>query len=301
MVLVFIHHRTRLEQERQKELQDANRRLRQSEAELEQRVEQRTQELAAAKQETEAALEKAIEADNLKSQFLASMSHELRTPLSSILTFTELMEMGTFGDVSAEQKDFLGKIFFSGKHLLSLINDVLDITKIQSGMLTLFIEDDFNVHKELDMVVTTARNLLDEKPVTLVSDIDPGLPQLRCDKRRIRQVLLNLTSNAVKFTEKGTITVSAKQRGDDILFAVIDTGPGIDAEHQAVIFEPFIQTEAGIKHAGGTGLGLPISKKLIEAHGGKIQMESTLGEGSAFFVRMPMRQPEAAVAVSPRQ
>lgn len=262
---------------------------------LEARVEERTAELQTAQKETQAALERAMEADQLKSQFLASMSHELRTPLNSILTFAELLEMETFGEVSDEQKDYLQKIVFSGKHLLALINDVLDITKIQSGMLKLFFEDDFNVQKEMDMISVTAKNLLEDKTVQVVMDVDAHIPPLRCDKRRVRQVLLNLVSNAVKFTEEGVITISAKQRDNDILFAVLDTGPGIEADQQDLIFEPFIQTETGVKHAGGTGLGLPISKKLVEAHGGNLWLESAVDEGSQFYATIPVTKklPEA--------
>jgi signal transduction histidine kinase/DNA-binding LacI/PurR family transcriptional regulator len=243
-------------------------------------------------QRIEQARHEAEQANIVKSQFLASMSHELRTPLNSILTFTELMEMGTFGDVSAEQQDYLQKIFFSGKHLLALINDVLDITKIQSGMLKLFYEHDFNIYKEIDMIAAAARNLLDDKPVELIMDIDPHIPLLHCDKRRVRQILLNLASNAVKFTEQGSVTLSAKLRDDHLLFSVIDTGPGIPEDQHEMIFEPFIQTETGIRHAGGTGLGLPISKSLVEAHGGQFWLESTLGVGSAFFVSLPLQPPQ---------
>lgn len=256
---------------------------------LETRVEERTAELRISKQETEAALEKALAADELKSQFLASMSHELRTPLNSILTFTELMSIGTFGDVTDEQVEYLGKSLSSGRHLLSLINDVLDITKIQSGMMKLFIEDDFDVVKEVEQVSATAKSLLNDKPVELVLDIDRNFEPVSCDKRRIRQVLLNLVSNAIKFTEEGTITLSAKNRHDEVLFAVIDTGPGISEEQLALVFEPFVQTETGIKHAGGTGLGLPISKQLVQSHGGSLTVESTVGEGSAFYFNLPIK------------
>jgi signal transduction histidine kinase len=131
--------------------------------------------------------------------------------------------------------------------------------------------------------------MLGDKPVALVLDIDPNVPNLSCDKRRVRQVLLNLLSNAIKFTDQGTITFSAKKREDEILFAVIDTGPGIAADQQDIIFQPFVQTDTGIRHAGGTGLGLPISKQIVEAHQGRLWVESTPGEGAAFFVMLPLR------------
>ncbi len=250
---------------------------------LEQRVEERTQEL-------QVALERAEEADRIKSQFLASMSHELRTPLNAILTFNELLAMGTFGEVNEEQVDYLKKSLNSGRHLLSLINDVLDITKIQSGMMSLFIEEGFDVAKELADIADSAERMLDGKPVKLVMDINGTFPPLTCDKRRVRQVLLNLIGNAVKFTEEGTITVSAKSQDSQILFAIIDTGPGIPKDQQGIIFEPFVQTKEGVKHAGGTGLGLPISRRLTEAHGGRLWVESVPGEGAAFYAEFPLAQ-----------
>lgn len=261
---------------------------------LEQRVDERTRELADAKQETEVALQRAIAADQMKSQFLASMSHELRTPLNSILTFTELMQIGTFGEVNDEQRDYLGKTLYSGKHLLALINDVLDITKIQSGMMKLFMEDGFDVSAEMHAIIASTEKQLGDKPVRVIVDVDADIPPLRCDKRRMRQVLLNLISNAVKFTEEGSITLSAKKQGDSVLFAVMDTGPGIAPDQHEVIFEPFIQTETGIQHAGGTGLGLPISRRLVEVHGGRMWLESALGAGASFFFAIPLRstQPE---------
>lgn len=283
----YVWNRAQIERERRAELETANALLRESEAELERRVEERTAELETAYAATEAALGRAVEADRLKSQFLASMSHELRTPLNSILTFTELMQMGTFGPVNAEQVDYLGKSLQSGRHLLSLINDVLDITKIQSGMMKLFVEDDFDVAGEVHNVAETAQRLLGDKPVQIVVDVDAGVPPLTCDKRRVRQVLLNLMANAVKFTEQGTITLSVKKQPCHLLFAVMDTGPGIAPDQHELIFEPFIQTENGVRHAGGTGLGLPISKRIVESHGGDLWVESTPGDGSDFYFTLP--------------
>jgi signal transduction histidine kinase len=280
LILVFMVHRSRLEAERQAELRNLN-------ENLEKLVDERTRELREARDSAEAARERAEQADRVKSQFLASMSHELRTPLNSMLTFTQLLGMGTFGEVNEEQKSYLDKSLGSGRHLLSLINDVLDVTKIQSGMMRLFIEDDFDPAAEVKEVAEMAATLLEGKPVKLVLDIDTGLPKLTCDKRRVRQVLLNLVSNAVKFTETGSITLSIKKRDDGILFAVIDTGPGIAMQEQTLIFNPFVQTETGIRHGGGTGLGLPISKSLVEAHGGKLWLESAPGEGAAFYALLP--------------
>ncbi len=231
--------------------------------------------------------DKLREVDRVKSQFLASMSHELRTPLNAILNFTEFVAVGMLGEVTEKQKDALAKVLDSGRHLLSLINDVLDMTKIEAGMMKLFVEENINVQDELKVVIATAQTLLKDKPVQFVQAIDPHLPAMVGDKRRIRQILLNLVSNACKFTEEGSVTLSAKQQGDEILFGVMDTGPGIAPEDQELIFEPFKQTETGIKHAAGTGLGLPICKRLIEAHNGRIWVESKSGEGAAFFAALP--------------
>jgi signal transduction histidine kinase len=259
---------------------------------LEDRVLERTRQLEDAKNDAETARERAEQADRVKSQFLASMSHELRTPLNAILTFNELMAQGIFGPVNHEQEDYLQKSLKSGRHLLALINDVLDLSKIQSGMLKLFIEDGFDIGREMISIAETAESLLQGKPVSLVRDFDPEFPAVSCDKRRVRQVLLNLVANAAKFTAQGTITLSAKRREREVLFAVIDTGPGIPLADQSKIFDPFVQTEAGMRHGGGTGLGLPITKNLVEAHGGRIWVESVLGEGAAFFVVLPFAAPQ---------
>lgn len=288
LVLVVMQHRDGLERLRRTDLETALETVRQSEQRLEQRVAERTQELEQRSLELEFAIQEAQRASNVKSQFLASMSHELRTPLNSILTFSDLLMMGTFGEITPEQTEYLGKIRFSGRHLLELINDVLDISKMEAGMMKLFIEDDFHVGDEITRITASIEQMLGSKPVRLLKEIEDDLPLLTVDKRRVRQVLLNLLSNAVKFTQEGTITLRALRQADGILFAVIDTGPGIPAEQQQIIFEPFVQTETGVKHAGGTGLGLPISKRLVEAHGGKLWVESQPGQGAAFYFIVPI-------------
>jgi signal transduction histidine kinase len=287
LVLVFLAHRAGLERERQAELKAANQKLRESEALLERRVTERTQELSVAKEEAEKAREQAEAADQLKSQFLASMSHELRTPLNAILNFTEMMGLGMVGPVTERQKDILAKSLNSGRHLLSLINDVLDVTKIQSGMLNLFIEENVNLYEEIETVAAVVETMVQDKPVEFIQEVEEGLPLIRGDRRRIRQILLNLMGNAVKFTEAGRITLYVEQRGDDIYFAVSDTGPGIAPEKHTIIFEPFVQTETGVQHANGTGLGLPISRWLAEAHGGRLWLESEVGRGSIFHLLLP--------------
>jgi signal transduction histidine kinase/HAMP domain-containing protein len=236
-------------------------------------------------------------ADLMKSQFLASMSHELRTPLNAIINFTQLIAMGVAGPVTEDQLTMLNTSLSSSKHLLQLINDVLDISKIQAGKLSLYIEEDVNLNDEIQAVVDMAEPLLQkqnatlEQPIRFIQDIDDSLPLIACDRRRIRQVLLNLLSNAIKFTEQGSITLSAKKREEEFVFAVMDTGPGIPQEMQAHIFEPFVQASDDIKHAQGTGLGLHISRSLVQAHGGDLWVESKLGEGTTIFFTLPFRPP----------
>lgn len=237
------------------------------------------------------AREQAEAANQLKSQFLANMSHELRTPLNAILNFSRFVAEGMLGDVNDEQVDTLGKVNDNGKHLLSLINDLLDISKIEAGQLKLFVEEDVLLKKEFDAAVDVAQNLLAERPVEVHAELDPHLPFVLCDRRRMRQIMLNLVSNACKFTERGHVRIALRQDGDDILFSVADTGPGIAPEDQEMIFNTFSQTAAGIKQGGGTGLGLPISRRLAEIHGGHMWLQSEPGQGSTFYVRIPIESP----------
>jgi len=234
--------------------------------------------------------------DLMKSQFLASMSHELRTPLNSIINLTQLIAMGVAGPVTDEQLAMLNTSLSSSKHLLQLINDVLDISKIQAGKLSLYVEDDVNLNEEIRGVVEMAEPLLQKqneslkKPIQFIQDVDHNLPLTACDRRRFRQILLNLLSNAIKFTESGSITLSAKMKDDKFIFAVMDTGHGIPQEMQARIFEPFIQGMDDINRSQGTGLGLPISRSLARAHGGDLWVESKSKEGSTFFFTLPFRR-----------
>ncbi|MDA0242325.1 MAG: ATP-binding protein [Chloroflexi bacterium] len=236
------------------------------------------------------AKEMAEQANHIKSQFLASMSHELRTPLNAIINFTEMVAMGMIGPIADEQADLLNQSLASSRHLLNLINDVLDISKIQSGKLSLFVEHDVVLKEELTFVLALIEPMLHGRPIQLVTEIDPDLPIMSGDKRRIRQILLNLLSNAAKFTDEGTITLRIQNQGEQVLLTVIDEGLGISPQMQTTIFEPFVQTEDGVKQAEGTGLGLPITKSLAEAHGGRIWLESTLGQGSAFYVALPIKR-----------
>lgn len=249
---------------------------------LEQHVKERTFELQAAKEQAEAS-------NSAKSVFLATISHELRTPMNSILNYTDFIALGMLGDTTPEQEDALRNISVSGKHLLALINDLLDISKIESGMMRLFVEDDINLRDEAETVISTTANLAEDKPVQLIADIEDTLPLMVGDRRRVRQIMLNLVSNAVKFTEKGTVTLRIRHDNTDMLIQVIDTGVGISPEEFALIFEPFRQTKQARMNSAGTGLGLPISKRLIEAHGGNLTLKSELGKGTTFTVCLPAR------------
>ncbi len=232
--------------------------------------------------------ERLRELDNMKSSFLASMSHELRTPLNGILNFSKFVSTGMLGPVNEKQVGALGKSIDCAKHLLNLINDVLDITKIESKMLSLFVESDVDLNEELGIVFATAETLLAGKPVTLARAIDPDLPLIIGDKRRIRQIMLNLVSNACKFTESGSITISAHVKDQNVLLSVKDTGPGITPEDQSLIFEAFRQTRVGLSQGGGTGLGLAIARRLAEAHGGRLWLESAPAKGATFHVELPI-------------
>ncbi|MEI9916559.1 MAG: GAF domain-containing sensor histidine kinase [Methylovirgula sp.] len=236
-------------------------------------------------------------ANEHKSLFFANMSHELRTPLNAVLGYTELMQDGIYGEVPDRAKQVLLRIQTNGAHLLSLINDVLDISKIEAGELSLSLSD-YSLRAVIETVVNATGSLAQAKGLRISTDIAPDLPIGRGDERRLTQVLLNIVSNAIKFTDKGGVMIRAKASGNDFRLAVKDTGPGIAPEDQARIFEAFHQVDSTItKQKGGTGLGLSISKRFIEMHGGVISLTSTLGEGSTFKVQIPVRvdrQMEAA-------
>jgi signal transduction histidine kinase len=259
-------------------------RLRVFVSDLENIVEARTHDLSLAKAEAE-------RANKIKSQFLANMSHELRTPLNAILNFSQFVSAGMFGAVNPKQVEMLDIVVSNGRHLLSLINDVLDISKIESGALELFIEENVDVTKEIEEAILSGQSFLNERDVdvTIIRDFAPNLPHITADRRRIRQIMMNLITNACKFTDEGSVTIHTQADGErHILVTIKDTGIGIPAEDFDKIFENFRQTDAGKKHGAGTGLGLPISRNLVEAHGGKMWLESVVGVGTTFFVRLPI-------------
>jgi signal transduction histidine kinase len=232
-----------------------------------------------------------------KSQFFANMSHELRTPLNAVLGYTELLADGLYGDIPERAKQVLERVQINGTHLLALINDVLDLSKIEAGELSLGLED-YSLRNVVETVVAQAGSLAQAKGLALVSDIGNDLPKGSGDERRLAQVILNIVSNAIKFTDHGSVTISASAANGMFEIAIKDTGSGIAPDDQARIFEAFQQVDnSNTRTKGGTGLGLSISRRLVEMHGGTIGVESTLGAGSIFYIRLPIRvgeQREAA-------
>jgi signal transduction histidine kinase len=256
--------------------------LQQSYAGLEQRVADRTRELEEKGRQLEIASQH-------KSQFLANMSHELRTPLNAVLGYAELMADGVYGELGAKAQGVLGRIQANGKHLLGLINDVLDLSKIEAGQFTLALEP-YSVGSIVQATVAATESLASAKGLRLVAEVAPDLPPGLGDERRLAQVLLNIVGNAIKFTDKGEVVISARREGERFEFAVRDTGPGIAPENQAKIFGEFQQVDdSNTRRKGGTGLGLAISRKIVEMHGGDIAVESELGKGSVFRVHVPVR------------
>lgn|GEM_PF-3198985 len=240
-------------------------------------------------EQADAARKKAEQADHIKSAFLASMSHELRTPLNSVINFTRFVADGDTGEINEEQKELLDEVIDSAHHLLNLINDVLDISKIEAGGLNLFIEDDIDLNPIVKNVVTVGRSLIAEKPVTLETEFDEDVTPIRGDRQRILQILLNIMSNACKFTDEGKIIVRVRREQDQVVITIADTGPGIPLDEQQKVFEAFKQTQVGMRRGNGTGLGMPIARSLTEAHGGKLWLHSEPGKGATFYVSLPIK------------
>jgi signal transduction histidine kinase/putative methionine-R-sulfoxide reductase with GAF domain/ActR/RegA family two-component response regulator len=236
--------------------------------------------------------ERLREVDRLKSQFLANMSHELRTPLNSIIGFSRVIMKGIDGPINETQLQDLTAINNSGQHLLGLINDILDLSRIEAGKMELNF-DHVDLHEIIKGVMSTTVGLVKDKPIHLIPQVPADLPLVHADAIRVRQVLLNLMSNAAKFTDEGTITVKAsviynERQWPMVQVSVIDTGPGITEDGMAHLFQTFSQVDgSATRKVGGSGLGLSICKNLIELHGGKIWAESTVGVGSTFSFTVP--------------
>ena len=227
-----------------------------------------------------------------KSDFLANMSHELRTPLNSIIGFSQVLREGMAGDVNKKQAEYLDDILSSGTHLLSLINDVLDLSKVEAGQIELHVAP-FSLQDALERGVSMVREQATTEGVKVTLHENGGRDVVSGDERRIRQVIFNLLSNAVKFTpEGGEVDVSAVRIDGEMRVSVADSGPGIAEEDLDRIFEEFQQTEAGARQREGTGLGLALSKRFVEMHGGRIWCESEVGKGSTFEFTLPLRPVE---------
>jgi len=233
------------------------------------------------------------EIDRLKSQFLANMSHELRTPLNSIIGFSRVIIKGIDGPVTELQQQDLTAIYNSGQHLLGLINDILDLSKIEAGKMELAF-DEVNIADITSSVLSTMSGLIKDKPIQIKRIIEPDLPTVRADAIRVRQVMINLLSNAAKFTDEGNIVVDVRlypgQAGrNEVKISVTDTGPGISKQDQEKLFQPFSQVDdSPTRKTGGTGLGLSICQHIVNMHGGKIWIDSDTGKGSTFHFTLPL-------------
>jgi len=247
--------------------------LRESYADLERKVEERTAQVEIANRH--------------KSEFLANMSHELRTPLNAIIGFSEALGEGLFGELNAKQREYLEDIHASGRHLLSLINDILDLSKIEAGRMELDLSL-FSAPAAIGNCVTLVRERAQRHDIAVSVDIDPALGELSADERKFKQILLNLLSNAVKFTpDGGRVTLTARIGQGCLEVAVADTGRGIAPEDQAAVFEEFRQLGGG---GEGTGLGLALSRRFVELHGGTMALQSEPGKGSVFTFTLPLAQ-----------
>jgi len=217
------------------------------------------------------------------------VSHELRTPLNAVLGYTELLADGLYGEIPDRAKQVLERVQVNGAHLLGLINDVLDLSKMEAGELALNCED-YSLRSIIDIVVASTGSLAQAKHLALMAHVPDDLPKGFGDARRLTQVLLNIVGNAIKFTEQGTVEISAVAMDDIFEIAIRDTGPGIVPNDRTRIFDAFHQVDnSTTRSKGGTGLGLSISKRLIEMHGGTIVVESEVGVGSTFVLRMPIQ------------
>jgi signal transduction histidine kinase len=244
--------------------------------------------------ELEAQNRRVQEANRLKSEFLANMSHELRTPLNSIIGFAELLQGGEIASDSPEHREFLGDILKSGRHLLELINDVLDLAKVEAGKIE-FRAEPVKLGHLLDEVTAVLRGLAAVKRIRLETELDPEVDELTIDPARLKQVLYNYVSNAIKFTaDGGRIAIRAQPHGQDAFrIEVDDNGIGIAPADIGRLFVEFEQLDAGASHAG-TGLGLVLTKRIVEAQGGTVGVKSTLGKGSIFFAVLPRHRGAAS-------
>jgi signal transduction histidine kinase/CheY-like chemotaxis protein len=258
-------------------------------ADLERKVQERTQELEIVNEKLQRSNADLKRADSLKSEFLANMSHELRTPLNAIIGFSELLLERSFGSLNEEQRDHVADILSSGRHLLELINDILDLSKIESGKMTLSLER-FELGPVFDEAAALLKIESARKHLDLVIDLDDPELEVMADRSKIKQILYNLLSNAVKFTpDGGRIRVSGEQKGEKLCVTVADTGIGIPEADHGRIFDAFTQVDASYsRRYQGTGLGLALVKKYVDMHHGRLLLESEVGAGSTFRITIPM-------------
>lgn len=260
------------------------------------------EELAQTKRELVEAKRQLREADKLKSEFIATVSHELRTPLNSIIGFAKLLLKQKIGPLNSIQQTDVSVIYDSAQHLLSLVNDILDLSKIEAGKIRLDPEW-VSVEEIIVGVMASTIILIEGKPIELRDEIERNLPKLFVDRGRIRQVVINILSNAAKFTDAGSITMRirkiSKNEQEFVCFSIKDTGIGIAPEDMDKVFEAFRQIDSSVaRRAEGTGLGMPISFRLISLHGGELWMESQVGHGSTFLFTIPLQPPASLLSRS---
>ena len=236
--------------------------------------------------------EKILAADKVKNEFLANISHELRTPLNAIIGFSEALNMKLFGPLNEKQTEYVTDIHVSGLHLLGMINEILELSKIEAKAIKLSLAK-FNLQTSVSEVVNIVRPLANKKHIDLNKEAKDFL-EIEADYQKIQQILYNLLSNAIKFTpDNGQIEIGYKKQSNSVLLWVKDTGVGIDKKYEGKIFGKFVQlNNVYSKKESSTGLGLTITKELVELHNGKIWFESVLGEGTTFYVKMPLLQPK---------
>lgn len=232
------------------------------------------------------------EAANItKSEFLANMSHELRTPLNSIIGFSDLLLEKIAGELNEKQIRYVTNISTSGKHLLNIINDILDISKIEAGRME-FIHEEISIHTAINEVMATLSPIAVRKNIEIIKNIDKSIEIIRVDKTKLKQILYNLINNAIKFTDSGgRVTLDVQSKNEKLVFKIIDTGIGIMKEDQDKLFTVFSQLDtANNRIYEGTGLGLAVVKKLVEMHNGVVWVESEIGKGSTFAFEIPVEQ-----------
>lgn len=262
---------------------------------LHQRLAELEAELAQTKRELVEAKKQLRDADRLKTEFVATVSHELRNPLNSIIGFAKLLLKQQVGPLNQIQHTDVSYIYDSAQHLLSLVNDILDLSKIEAGKIRLDLEW-VSVEEIIVGLIASTYIYIEGKPIELREEIEPHLPKLYVDRGRIRQVVLNMLSNAAKFTDAGCITLNIRQINKNnqawVCFSVKDTGIGIAEADIPKVFEPFRQIDSSVgRRAEGTGLGMPISARLVALHGGDMWLESRVGQGSTFMFIIPLEPP----------